>query len=82
MMPMAIVLLGIGGAFVTTSAADAPAVVNQQGYRIVAGANPCETDLMCRTEFGDVCKSGSITLWGKVHPSAGTCDVPLYKIPN
>lgn len=82
MMPLAVMVLGAAGAFATTSMADAKAVVNQQGYRFVSNADPCHADLMCRTEFGDICKSGTITLWGKVTPSATNCDVQLYKIPN
>lgn len=79
-MPMAVAVVGFAGAFATTSMASAP-VANQQGYRFISGQpNPCHAELMCRTESGDVCKSGAITLWGKATEN-GPCNVPLFKIP-
>lgn len=80
MLPLAVAVLGSAGAFVTTSMGKADAFANQQGYRFVSAADPCHSEIMCRTEEGDICTLGSVRLWGKVTPSATTCSVPLYKI--
>lgn len=82
-MPVAAITLGVAGAFSTQAMnSGSTALVNKIGYRFVSAQDACHAEIMCRTEFGDVCKLGSITLWGKVTPTALDCPVPLYKIPN
>ncbi|WP_157485904.1 DUF6520 family protein [Flavobacterium soli] len=79
MMPLAVAVLGIGGAFTTMSMAGNKVLDNRQAYQQISGT--CvDQGFMCQTEFGDVCKSGDITLWGKPSLGATTCTVPLYHI--
>jgi hypothetical protein len=82
-LPVAVIMLGIAGA-VSTQAMNSSSkvLVNQQGYRFVSAQDPCHAEIMCTTTVGPICKLGSITLWGKVTPTALDCNVPLYKIQN
>jgi hypothetical protein len=83
MMPLAVMVLGIAGAFVTTAMSSTKTLTNVQGYRFVSQADPCHADSMCTTNFNaNICtSSGGTQLKGKASPNA-PCDVPLYKIPN
>lgn len=82
MMPLAVMVLGIAGAFTTTSMSSAPAT-QVTGYRFVSQMQPCVADIKCQLEFTPtVCTSGSNTLWHKPNPNINVCDVPLYKIPT
>ncbi|MBG6109820.1 hypothetical protein IWX84_000681 [Flavobacterium sp. CG_9.10] len=82
-MPLAVMVLGVAGAFITTSMSSTKALANVQGYRFVSQADPCHLDLMCSNVVtANVCTSGSNQLWGKTNPSAATCQIPLYKIQN
>lgn len=83
MMPLAVMILGIAGAFVTTAMSSTETLANVQGYRFVSLADPCHAEQMCTTVVQPtICTSGSQRLWGKDNPSINECDVPLYKIPN
>ncbi|MEO8255332.1 MAG: DUF6520 family protein [Flavobacterium sp.] len=83
MMPAAVVVLGVGGAFVTTSMSSTKALANVQGYRYVSQAEPCRAETQCSNIFNaTICTSGGAQLFGKANPNANVCDVPLYKIPN
>lgn len=83
MMPFAVIVFGIAGAFVTTSMSSTKSLSTVQGYRYVSQADPCHAQQMCSTIFSaTICTSGSQQLWGKVNPGVNVCDVPLYKIPN
>ncbi|MFV8351739.1 hypothetical protein [Flavobacterium sp. XS2P14] len=83
MMPLAVMVVGIAGAFLTTSMSSTKALTNVQGYRNVSQQNPCHIDAMCSNVFSTtLCtSSGGAQLKGKVSPNA-PCDVTLYKIPN
>lgn len=82
MMPAAVVVLGVGGAFVTTSMSSTKALANVQGYRYVSQADPCHAQQQCSTVFNaNICTSGGSQLYGKANPNVNVCDVPLYKIP-
>ena len=83
MMPLAVMILGIAGAFVTSAMSSTATLSTVQGYRFVSQADPCHAEQMCSPIFSStICTSGSQQLWGKVNPSVSVCDVPLYKIPN
>lgn len=83
MMPLAVMILGIAGAFVTTAMSSTEAPTVQQGYRFVSLADPCHAEQMCTPDFQPtICTSGVQRLWGKDDPNINVCDVPLYKIPN
>ncbi|UMB54204.1 hypothetical protein MKD41_01695 [Lutibacter sp. A64] len=82
-MPLAVVFLGIAGAFVTMSMGSTESLSTTQGYRFVSQADPCHAEQMCTTVYQPtICTSGSSRLWGKVNPSVNVCNVPLYKINN
>ncbi|TGD58971.1 DUF6520 family protein [Flavobacterium humi] len=82
MMPAAVVILGSGGAFVTTSMSSTKGLANVQGYRFVSQADPCHAQQLCSNVFNPtICTSGSNQLFGKANPNVNVCDVPLYKIP-
>lgn len=82
-MPLAVIVLGIAGAFVTTSMSSTKSLSTVQGYRFVSQADPCHAELMCSNIVTPtICTSGGQQLWGKVNPSVNVCNVPLYKIPN
>ena len=54
---MAFVLLGILGAFSTHAMSKkATTSSHQQGYRFTSVLEPCRAEIMCTTEFGDVCQ--------------------------
>ncbi|MFH6997383.1 DUF6520 family protein [Flavobacterium sp. FlaQc-57] len=83
MMPAAVVILGVGGAFATTSMSSTKGIADVQGYRYVSQAEPCRAEVMCSNVFNStICTSGSNQLFGKPTPNAANCDLPLYKIPN
>lgn len=87
-MPIAVAVLGIGGAFVSTSMSSGSKTVAQKmGHRIVAGQSPCElTQQTCQTENnGTLCRvdytnPSSPQLWGKITPSASNCPEVLYRV--
>jgi hypothetical protein len=83
MMPLAVMVLGIAGAFMTTSMSSTKSLTNVQGYRFVSQKEPCRIDAMCSNVFStNICtSSGGAQLKGKVSANA-PCDVTLYKIPN
>lgn len=83
MMPLAVMVLGIAGAFVTTSMSSTKTLANVQGYRFVSQAEPCQEDAMCSTVFStNICtSSGGAQLKGKASPNA-PCDITLYKKTN
>jgi hypothetical protein len=83
MMPLAVMIVGIAGAFVTTSMSSTKTLANVQGYRFVSQADPCHVDAMCSSaSSANICtSSGGTQLKGKVSPNA-PCDVTLFKIPN
>ena len=82
-MPAAVVILGVGGAFATTSMSSTKGIADVQGYRYVSQAEPCRAEVMCSNVFNStICTSGSNQLFGKPSPNAANCDLPLYKIPN
>ena len=83
MMPLAIMIFGIAGAFVTTAMSSTETLANVPGYRFVSQQDPCHEEQMCSPILSPtICTSGSQQLWGKVNPNVNVCDVPLYKIPN
>jgi hypothetical protein len=79
MMPAAVMILGAGGAFVTTSMSSTKGIANVQGYRYLSQADPCHAEQQCSTSNTTICTSGSTQLFGKANPSANICNVPLYK---
>lgn len=83
MMPLAIAVVGVAGAFVTTSMSSTKSLANVQGYRFVSQVDPCHVDAMCSNVFSaNICtSSGGAQLKGKASLNA-PCDVTLYKIPN
>jgi hypothetical protein len=76
----AVMVLGGGGAFVTTSMSSTKGIANVQGYRYVSQADPCHAQQLCSTINSTICTSGSNQLFGKANPNVNVCDVPLYKI--
>ncbi|HSD06398.1 DUF6520 family protein [Flavobacterium sp.] len=82
-MPLAVIVLGIVGAFTTTAMSSDKALTNVQGYRFISQADPCHADAQCsNVSSANICtSSGGSQLKGKAAPNA-PCDVPLYKIPN
>jgi hypothetical protein len=80
MLSLATVVLGISGAFVTTSMGSATTAADQRGYRFVDEDHPCVEDIMCSNTFNTtICSSGGSQLWGKANPSINNCEVTLYK---
>jgi hypothetical protein len=83
MMPLAVMIFGIAGAFVTTAMSSTEALVEMRGYRFVSQQDPCHAEQMCTTVVQPtICSSGGQQLWGKDNPSINECEVLLYKIPN
>lgn len=81
MAPLAVMILGGAGAFVTTSMNSTKTLANVTGYRYVSQQDPCHADIQCTTDNnGVICTSGSSQLFQKINENA--CDLPLYKIPN
>ena len=80
MMPLAVMILGIAGAFTTTSMASADDAVLTQGYYFVSALDRCHIGPTCLNNGGPVCKmSDEITqLWGKTEGTPD-CPVILYK---
>lgn len=79
-MPIGIAVLGVAGAFVTTSMKSTSSLADQPGYRFLNAANPCVMVKECTTDGTVICKSGTITLWGKESEDlAHPCNVQLYE---
>lgn len=50
------------------------------GYRyILPGPPNCEVKMMCSTVPSDLCKYGTVYLWGM--NAQHLCNVPVYKLP-
>jgi len=49
-MPIAVAVLGIGGAFMTTSMNSSKSGAHVTGYQFISAAKPCEAVKMCQTE--------------------------------
>ena len=81
MMPLAVMIVGIAGAFVTTSMSSTKPLAPVQGYRFVSQAEPCKADTECSDVFRPtICtSSGGAQLKGKATPNA-PCDITLYKL--
>lgn len=82
MMPLAVAVLGIAGAFTTMSmASDDEVLVDMVGYRFVSAQNPCEiTNKTCTTNAGPTCKYlVTQTLWGKEDAQDLDCPIELHE---
>mgnify|MGYP003610434747 FL=1 len=83
-MPVAVAILGIAGAFATTSMASNKASVNVWGHKFTSSAVPCAEIKMCQTENnGILCRvddvdDTSLQLKGKISPTV--CPTTLYRI--
>lgn len=76
-LPVATAVLGVAGAFATTSMGSRD-VVDQRGY-FRDSQEVCQESIMCQTENNNViCSDGSHELWGKATPNAD-CDIRLYQ---
>lgn len=85
-MPLATVVLGVGGAFFTTSMSSDKALADQVGFYELDDDHPCVQSIMCQTvDNGQICStivSGTTyTLKGKVTPNAASCAVTLWRKP-
>jgi hypothetical protein len=81
MAPLAVIILGGAGAFVTTSMGSTNALAQKNGYRYLSEQEPCHEEIKCQTENNNViCTSGGNQLFEQTSPNS--CDVPLYKIQN
>lgn len=84
-MPLAIAVLGIGGAFTTTSMNSSKSLAHVAGYQFISASNPCNEVKMCQTDNnGILCRVNdevptSPLLKGKVQ-GAPTCAQTLYRI--
>ena len=82
-LPVAFAAIAIFGAFSTNAMSkDSKVLMNQFGYVTINEDQPCHVQVSCRTEFGPICKSGTLQAWGKLTPTSVNCNVELYKIPN
>ena len=85
MMPIATAILGIAGAFATTSMGTAEARVSTMGHRFISSATPCDPVKLCQTEnTGVICRvidadPNSAVLTGKVSTVDQFCPIPLYR---
>ncbi|MFC6095695.1 hypothetical protein ACFPVY_03470 [Flavobacterium qiangtangense] len=85
-LPFAVAILGIAGAFTTTSMSSSKVLANQQGHQFISASVPCKEVKMCQTENnGILCRVNdadlsSPVLKGKITPSAASCPVTLYRI--
>lgn len=81
MMPLAVMVLGVGGAFTTTSMSSTEALSHVTGYKFISAQNKCQSSTMCDTnDTGTICTNGGARLWGKVDPLDTDCPVELYRI--
>jgi len=85
MMPLAVIFLGIAGAFVTMSMSSTEVLSQMKGYQYVSPANPCDFVENCTTEWnGNLCTASDDTtvLWSKYQENDIHCPRRLYKISN
>lgn len=81
MMPVATLVLGVAGAFTTTSMASGKAPTILYGRYYVSNSDPCHlSTVQCTDVFNNngACTSPSGTLWKMDSPAS--CETPLYKI--
>lgn len=84
-MPLAVAVLGIGGAFTTTSMNSSKSLAHVVGYQFVSASNPCDEVKMCQTDNnGILCRvndevptSPLLKGWPQ---GAATCSQTLYRI--
>lgn len=84
MAPLAVMILGGAGAFVTASMSTLSTVAEKPGYHFVSMEEPChqEEEVRCTTDqTGVICTYGSDQLYGKINDaSEGPCNLPLRKV--
>lgn len=81
--PMAVMILGGAGAFVTTSMGTTEALVEKPGYHFVNEENPCQLENeRCTTDqTGVICTYNGDQLYGKINEeSPDNCMLPLRKV--
>ncbi|MFA5296956.1 MAG: hypothetical protein WC389_01970 [Lutibacter sp.] len=83
-MPLAVMAIGIAGAFVTMSMSSTEMLTQVKGYKYVSPSNPCNLEGNCTTVIGDLCTASDNTtvLWSKFQESDIQCPRRLYKISN
>lgn len=86
LLPIATVVLGVGGAFTTTSMSSTKTLADQIGFYELDENRPCVQSSMCQTvDNGQICSaivSGTNhILKGKTTPNALTCPVTLWRKP-
>jgi hypothetical protein len=81
-MPLATVVLGLAGAFVTTSMGSAESFAQVRGHYFLNAQQPCVQSVMCQdTDNGFICTSPTnVTLYGKISATSADCQLPLWKI--
>jgi len=81
--PFAVMVLGVAGAFTTTSMGD-KSLANRKAYEHVSMQQPCVFRIDCSTSGSNVCKVSALTpqLWGSDTPDGtpvSSCTQILYK---
>lgn len=86
MLPMATVVLGIAGAFTTTSMGSNKAFADQRGYYELDDEDACQQSIMCQNVENPIICSTTVLgtphiLKGKVASTDFTCPVTLWQKP-
>jgi len=81
---LAVIFLGIAGAFLTMSMSSTEVLTQVKGYQYISPANPCDFVENCSTIGNDLCTASDDTtvLWSKFQETDTHCPRRLYKIPN
>lgn len=87
-MPVAAAILGIAGAFTTTSMSSSKVLIPWQGHQYISQTEPCKSVKMCQTESNNfLCRVNdavptSPQLKGKYEITDDQCPLTLYrKVP-
>lgn len=86
MIPVATAILGIAGAFSTTSMGSSETRVATMGHRYISPTVPCDRVKECQTEnTGIACRvidsdPNSAQLTAKTSPNDKFCPIPLYRL--
>jgi len=80
-MPMAVIALGLAGAFSTQAMSKTGNKSGAvQGYSHFSVANPCRAEIMCANTGVLACTANGFNLYAKANPSSSSdCAIPLTR---
>lgn len=81
LVPFAVIVMAISGAFVTTSMQSASKISAPRIGYVLNEDDDCNIEVNCSDTPGPLCMSAGQQAFGKNTPSSVTCNLELYREP-